>query len=583
MKANHPHAKLHALVSSNEDWLMNSILHYAIEYGYAAYTSTLVEPWRLSISGLSEPLLKSLTEHQDNLELHPDEDYTNDMIASFGILEAQRHRQRGVTLPMFLGFFKYYRQSYLDLLELEPLTPEEKKWASHYLERFFDRIELGLVHEWTSSSDAAKIQELQVANRNITNEKNKYLTLFESLSQPVILLNDQGILDRINHAAAQWLQVANDKRFYSIDSSIHMINQTLFGKKYDEIFPWLQGIIHKLNDSQKVIVEHHSILKNDRQLEIDVLCSAMCDISRKFNGFLLVFSDNTHEYNLIAEQKKLHIERLQANKLESIGQLASGIAHEINTPLQFVSSNIEFLSDSFVALNDIITTLADAAQKEHFSSTLFEECLEKADWSYLESEIPIAVKQSREGITRVTSIVQAMKEFSHPGRKEFELLDLNHLIEVTTTISKNEWKYCAELVLDLAPDLPQIPCLANEIGQVLLNLLVNSAHTIQERIESTENKEPGLITIKTELEGSVIVIHISDTGCGIPKAIQPRIFDPFFTTKAVGKGTGQGLAIAYNVIATKHGGSLSFQTIPGRGTTFTIKLPIKRPGRQQQS
>lgn len=289
---------------------MARILHYALERGYSAYTSTLIEPWRLSISGLSKPLMDALGNNKDSLELSPDADYTNDAIAAFGILEAKRHRQRGISIAMFLGLFKYYRQSYLDLLSEGGLTTEEITWAVNYLHRFFDRIELGLCSEWTSNSDVERIDELQKANRIMTNEKNKYLTLFESISQPVILLDEHGIVDRINQAAAQWLKIT-DNRFYSIDS-------------IDAIFPWLQGFLENLDDNRKMVTEHRRLETNEQPLEIDVLCSVLCDISRKFNGYVLVFFDRTHEYKLISDLQHMHIQLLQASRLESIGQLASG-------------------------------------------------------------------------------------------------------------------------------------------------------------------------------------------------------------------------------------------------------------------
>lgn len=226
-----------------------------------------------------------------------------------------------------------------------------------------------------------------------------------------------------------------------------------------------------------------------------------------------------------------------------------------------------------------INTLGDTAKSGNLSSELLQSVLQDADWPYLATEIPLAIQQSREGMTRVTSIVQAMKEFSHPGKKEFEQVDINRLIDLTATVARNEWKCCAELILDLNPNLPVITALSNEIGQVLLNLLVNAAHTITEKINGSEDGSQGRITIKTGGEESSVVISITDTGCGIAEQIRGKIFDPFFTTKTVGRGTGQGLAIAYNVVTQKHNGSLDFSTVLGEGSTFTIRLPIAQQPR----
>jgi signal transduction histidine kinase len=274
------------------------------------------------------------------------------------------------------------------------------------------------------------------------------------------------------------------------------------------------------------------------------------------------------------EKEILQSQLLQAHKLESVGQLASGIAHEINTPTQFVSSNVSFLDEAFSDISDCVGSLTRAAEEERLSADLLDKALAAADWPYLQEEIPKAIKQSREGLARVTSIVRAMKEFSHPGGQDTEQSDINHLIETTVTVARNEWKYSAEVVLNLAPDLPRVACLDGAIGQVLLNLLVNAAQTISEKIGRTPAGGKGTITITTENDDSAVLVHIADTGCGIPEECRGKIFEPFFTTKEVGKGTGQGLAIAYDVITHKHGGSLTFSTVIGEGTTFTIRLPI---------
>lgn len=293
-------------------------------------------------------------------------------------------------------------------------------------------------------------------------------------------------------------------------------------------------------------------------------------------GSMHVFHDISEQKKSMKEKEILYAQLLQAHKLESVGQLASGIAHEINTPTQFVSSNVSFLDGAFTDIQKIVKTLVKANTEKALSGEALQQILEGADWRYLEKEIPKAIQQSREGLSRVTNLVLAMKEFSHPGCKEAGLIDVNHLIETTATVARNEWKYSSELQLNLATDLPEILCLSGEIGQVILNLLVNAAHTITEKLGRTPEGGKGLITITTEVDGPSVLIHIADTGCGIPDFAREKIFDPFFTTKAVGSGTGQGLAIAYDVVTHKHGGTLSFNTKVGVGTTFTIRLPIKK-------
>ena len=282
------------------------------------------------------------------------------------------------------------------------------------------------------------------------------------------------------------------------------------------------------------------------------------------------------------EKEQLQARLLHTQKLESVGQLAAGIAHEINTPIQYVGTNIDFLDESFSDITRLIKrflTLLTKARKMHIDESLLssiDEELEEIDWEYLADEIPQAINQSKEGVRRVTSIVLAMKEFSHPGGKDKVPIDLNRLIETTITIARNEWKYVSEVKTDLAEDLPPVPCLSDEMGQVLLNLLVNAAHAIADTLNEKNISAKGIIEISTRLIDDMIEIRIRDNGTGIPQEIRERIFEPFFTTKEVGKGTGQGLAIARDVIVNKHGGTIDVQSTEGQGTTFIIHLPLAK-------
>jgi PAS domain S-box-containing protein len=280
------------------------------------------------------------------------------------------------------------------------------------------------------------------------------------------------------------------------------------------------------------------------------------------------------------EREELEIQLRQAQKLEAIGQLAAGIAHEINTPIQFVRDNAHFLKDAFNDLAKLLETydrLAIAAKNSTMDPSLIaavEETAAKADMDYLANEIPKALTQSLEGLDRVATIVRAMKEFSHPGVDEKQMIDLNHAISNTAIVCRNEWKYVAELVMDFDPNLPLVPCLPGEINQVILNLIINAAHAIADTMNE-QNKKKGIIGISTKIEKDKVEIRISDTGTGIPEKYRDKIFTPFFTTKPVGKGTGQGLAISRSVIVGKHQGAIDFKTKCGEGTVFMIHLPLK--------
>lgn len=287
----------------------------------------------------------------------------------------------------------------------------------------------------------------------------------------------------------------------------------------------------------------------------------------------------------ITDYLALERDLAQAQKLESIGQLAAGIAHEINTPTQFVGDNIRFLSDSFADLLAVLARdreLLNSAKAGICGPNFIEACeaeMQRVDLDYLTDEIPKAIKQSAEGITRVAKIVRAMKDFAHPGIDEKAHANLNTAIESTVTVSHNAWKYVADLTTDLAPDLPPIPCLLNQFNQVILNLIVNAAHAIEDVVKGTGRK--GTIVITSRHTGEWAEIRITDSGTGIPEEIRHKIFDPFFTTKQVGKGTGQGLAIARSVVVDKHGGTIAVESEVGKGTTFIVRLPAKIDGEHQ--
>lgn len=280
----------------------------------------------------------------------------------------------------------------------------------------------------------------------------------------------------------------------------------------------------------------------------------------------------------ITAKKLLEVELNQAQKLESVGRLAAGIAHEINTPIQFIGDNTHFLQDSFnslLAMMKEYQALREAVESATISKNLLEEIRQaeaEADVPYLSEEVPKAIAQTLEGVDRVATIVRAMKEFAHPDTRQKSAADLNRAIKSTLTVARNELKYVADVETDLG-DLPPVVCNISDLNQVFLNLLVNAAHAIREVVrEGTDAK--GKIRVRTRREGNTVLIAISDTGCGIPENIRGRIFDPFFTTKEVGRGTGQGLSIARSVVVEKHGGSLTFETEPGKGTTFFVRLPI---------
>jgi PAS domain S-box-containing protein len=290
-------------------------------------------------------------------------------------------------------------------------------------------------------------------------------------------------------------------------------------------------------------------------------------------GLVGIFTD-------ITERKLMEDRLAKAARLESIGQLATGIAHEVNTPTQYIHGNLEFLQSAFLYLKsatDRLTQIYQQLENDNPVDSIIREAameMEQSGVEFLAEEIPEAIRGCLDGVDRITEIVNSMRYFAHPGHKEKSLIDVNQVIENSLKVSKNEWKYCARVKMDHPPDLPQIPALATEFNQAILNIIVNAAQAIKEYIGDNPERR-GRIGTTTRKRGNHVEIRISDTGRGIPKEVRGRIFDPFFTTKDVGKGTGQGLAIAHSVIVEKHGGTIDFETKMDKGTTFIIRVPIE--------
>jgi signal transduction histidine kinase len=286
------------------------------------------------------------------------------------------------------------------------------------------------------------------------------------------------------------------------------------------------------------------------------------------------------EARLLAEEERglIEVQLRHAQKLESVGQLAAGIAHEINTPMQYLGDNLRFLQESTGTLLNLLRRLRKRAAEggspgdEEDFQAFAAGAIEAADPDFLAEEVPRSLAQSIEGAARVTGIVRALKEFSHPGSVQKTPFDLNRAIQTTLTVARNEWKYVARVNTELDPDLPLAPCVPGEINQALLNLVVNAAHAIGEK--NGNSGDLGTITIRTSHDDTSVFVSIEDTGVGIPDEIRGRIFDPFFTTKEVGKGTGQGLAIVHLVVVGKHAGRIEVDSHPGVGTAFRLQLPL---------
>ncbi len=318
-----------------------------------------------------------------------------------------------------------------------------------------------------------------------------------------------------------------------------------------------------------------AFVRPDGRPALLALSACLLPSDRSAAGMLIAATD-------ITDHKAMEAQLMQAQKLESIGQLAAGVAHEINTPVQFIGDNLCFLRDTFRNLIPLLSTTrslleALGAQSPQAAPVAeiahqLQQASQDADTEFLITEVPKAIIQAIEGVERVATIVKSLKEFAHPDGREFAPVDLQRTIESTLNVARSEYKYVADVATDFAADLPQVQCIQGEFNQVVLNLIINAADAIGDAVAARGGR--GTITVSTRRDGDTAEIRIGDTGTGIPERVRPHIFDPFFTTKAVGKGTGQGLTIAHAIIVQKHHGTMTFETALGQGTTFIIRIPI---------
>lgn len=317
---------------------------------------------------------------------------------------------------------------------------------------------------------------------------------------------------------------------------------------------------------------HH---RDGHILHLEARAVAVDNPGGERDAILLISRDISAKKAAEVERTRMEAQLRDAQKMEAVGLLSAGIAHEINTPCQFLCDNLKFLQEAFAGFATVTGNL-DAALTDPAFGHLAEleplkRHLSEQDIPYLTEEVPRAIQQSLEGLARITRIVQAMKVFGHPGGEERVAVDLNETLQNTVVVAQGEWKHVAEVRLDLAPDLPKVSACAGEMNQVFLNLVVNAAHAIVEKA-SVQPGHMGRITLTTRVRDTWIEVLVADTGAGIPDTIRDRIFLPFFTTKAVGKGTGQGLSIAHSVI-TKSGGTIEYESMAGEGTRFIVRLP----------
>jgi PAS domain S-box-containing protein len=413
-----------------------------------------------------------------------------------------------------------------------------------------------LVESFIDISDRKKAEE------ELKQSEQRYRNLVDNISEGMMEMDEQGNSTFCNLRMAEILgythsEIVNIKPFDLIEPSARSYH----------LREWEERRQGKVGRYELIALK-----KDGSRVPLMVFSSPIMDEQGDFKGALIILSD-------ISERKMLESQLLQSQKMEAVGQLAAGIAHEINTPTQYVTDNIQFLENAFGDILGIVREYDDLRGRLQAGPAVVEEwsALEarsrEIDLEYLLEEIPLALSQTREGLDRITRIVRSMKEFAHPGLETKALLNLNQAIETTVTVARNEWKYVAEVETLFDPDLPAVYCIPGQINQVFLNILVNAAQAIAGEVKEKSDHK-GKIEIRTTKMDREVEVRISDSGPGIPSSIRERIFEPFFTTKEPGKGTGQGLAIAHRIIVQNHQGQLSVDSDPEQGTTFIINLPV---------
>jgi len=397
--------------------------------------------------------------------------------------------------------------------------------------------------------------------RRTAREKRRVL---DSLSAFLVGVDSEGVVTEWNFVSSE---------LFGLRSS-----ETL-GRRFDSLnLPWdpeaIKVSVQECHESGNRIRRDNVSVDFGAQDEARIVSFTINPTQEeRGQGFSIIGAD-------VTERRMLEMQLHHAQKLESVGTLAAGIAHEINTPMQFVSDNVRFLSQSvnpIIGVLQLVPGLIEESRNGTADEEMFrlvEEMLSDVDIDFVADEMPMAIDETLEGVERVTTIVRAMKDFSHPGSDGAASADINEAIETTLAVARNEYKYHADVVTDFG-ELDAVECWVADLNQVFLNLLVNGTHAIREKL-GDNNSERGVIRIETRTDADMVEIRFSDTGTGIPEEVQAQIFDQFYTTKEVGRGTGLGLAIARAVIVEKHGGTLTFETEKGKGTTFIVRVPVKQ-------
>lgn len=406
-----------------------------------------------------------------------------------------------------------------------------------------------------------KNQELQSSSLNLLDHVELISTIIDAVPHIVLTCDEGYIIEMANSASAKLLGYPPER---------------LIGRHIDEFLP-SYGIYRRELEMESFLVPELAVRKSDGSFIQGELRGRRTRVKDK-PFVVMVISDTSARKAAETMKENVYKQLHESRRLEAIGALSSGIAHELNTPIQFIGDNINFVGLSLNKIHESYKRY-DELKRECEAEGLLPETVKRIEAFNQDIELPIlvgeimsAIRETVDGVRQVRDIALLMKEFSHPGTGAPEPSDINRVVQSAITICRSRHRNVVALETNYAADLPQATCRRGQIQQVLANMIVNAVEAIEEQGVAT-----GVIRIETKLAGDAVRIEISDNGPGIPNGLREKIFDPFFTTKRVGKGTGQGLALAKDCIVNQHGGKLLLEHRPGFSTTFVIELPLAPP------
>lgn len=406
-----------------------------------------------------------------------------------------------------------------------------------------------------TSATQERLQYIELLERAKAESDRRVKAIFNSVGTFVMLLLIDGSVVEINHAALSFRGVAREQV-----TGEPLWDGLWFGTEESARIAIRDAVeMAAMGDATSLDLQFANIANVSHHFT--VTCRPVRSAGGDVLYVLLEAHDMTDFVTMQRRNRELEMEVMHGQKMESLGTMAGGIAHEINTPMQYIGDNMKFVRDSFAEIRDRLVAAVGRLDD---------------DAQYLVDEIPTALTEGLEGVERVCKIVSAIKEFSHPdtGRKAWT--DLARALETTATVTRNQWKYVANVVYDIEPDLPAVFCEAGGVNQVILNLIVNAAHAIEDknRAFGADNSVKGTITLGLKRADDCVILSVCDTGCGIPPENREKIFDLFFTTKPPGRGTGQGLSICQSIVVRRHGGRIGVESEVGQGACFHVQLPI---------